>query len=279
MRAAVVGHMEWVEFAVVDRVPTQGEVVHAHKTFHEAAGGGAVAAVQLRKLGGSCTFFTAFGDDELGRRAQRRLQELGVTVHVAWRDEPTRRAFTYLDDDHERTITTLGPRLGPTADDDLPWEELDQVDAVYFTSGDAGAVRQARRARKLVATARALPALRGSGARLDALVASANDFNERYAQGDLDPPPELVVLTAGAAGGHWTAVEGRTHQFRAAQLPGKPVDAYGSGDSFAAGLAYGLGDGRDVAGALELAARCGAACLTGRGPYTAQLTDPGEPRR
>jgi hypothetical protein len=26
--------------------------------------------------------------------------------------------------------------------------------------------------------------------------------------------------------------------------------------------------------ALELAARCGAACLTGRGPYAGQLTEP-----
>jgi hypothetical protein len=27
----------------------------------------------------------------------------------------------------------------------------------------------------------------------------------------------------------------------------------------------------ELAGALELAARCGAACLTGRGPYEGQL--------
>jgi ribokinase len=279
MRAAVVGHMEWVEFAVLERVPTPGEVVHASETFEDAAGGGAVAAVQLARLTGGCDFFTAFGDDDLAERADRRLTELGVTVHYARRPRATRRAFTYLDAHHERTITTLGHRIGPSAGDDLPWDELDSVDALYLTSADAGAVREARRARVLVATARALDALKESHVRLDALVASAKDANERYAHGELDPAPDLVVQTAGAAGGTWTGVEGRSGEFRAAEVPAEPVDAYGCGDSFAAGLAYGLADNRGVAGALEVAAKCGAVCLTGRGPYGAQLSDPDGNRR
>ena len=55
-------------------------------------------------------------------------------------------------------------------------------------------------------------------------------------------------------------------------MPGPVSDAYGCGDSFAAGLTFGLGEGRPLAGALVLAARCGAACLTGRGPFAGQLT-------
>ena len=56
-----------------------------------------------------------------------------------------------------------------------------------------------------------------------------------------------------------------------AACPTTPVDAYGCGDSFAAGLTYGLAAGMDLPAALALAARCGAHCLTGRGPYEAQL--------
>ena len=55
-------------------------------------------------------------------------------------------------------------------------------------------------------------------------------------------------------------------------MPGAPVDSYGCGDSFAAGLTYGLGAGMALPDALALAARCGAVCLTGRGPYERQLT-------
>jgi len=48
-------------------------------------------------------------------------------------------------------------------------------------------------------------------------------------------------------------------------------DAYGCGDSFAGGLTYGLGAGMTLEEALALGARCGAACLTGPGPYEGQL--------
>ena len=278
MRVAAVGHVEWVEFAEVARVPRPGDIVGARRVWSEPAGGAAVAAVQLAKLaGGDGLFFTSLGDDELGHRARQGLEDLGLTVHVAWRaDEPTRRAFTYLDDDAERTITVIGPRLDPRGADDLPWHELAEVDACYFTAGDADAVRASRAARALVATARVLPVLREARVELDALVGSGADPSERYVDGTLDPPPRLVVRTAGARGGEWVGAEGRTGTWEAAELPGQRADAYGCGDSFAGGLAYGLGDGRDVSAALRLAARCGAYCYTGRGPYERQLTEPDE---
>ena len=53
---------------------------------------------------------------------------------------------------------------------------------------------------------------------------------------------------------------------------GPVVDSYGCGDSFAAALTCALGAGRELPDALQLAARAGAACLAGRGPYGAQLT-------
>ena len=105
---------------------------------------------------------------------------------------------------------------------------------------------------------------------LDAVVGSGADAAERYHP--LEPPPRYVAITAGARGGDWTGAEGNTGTWAAAPLPGPVVDAYGAGDSFAAGLAYGLGEGRDIGAALELAARCGATCMTGRGPYGRQLS-------
>jgi ribokinase len=269
MRVAVVGHVEWVEFARVDHVPDPGEIVHAAETWAEAAGGGAVAAVQLARLAGSSTLFTVLGDDELGRRSRRQLERQGVTVRAVVAPEPQRRAFTFVDSGGERTITVLGEKLVPSGGDRrLPWGELEGADAVYFVSGDAGAVRAARAARVLVASSRELPTLREAATELDALVGSGEDAGERYGPGDLEPAPRLVVTTAGRLGG-WMNPGG---PYRAASPPGPIVDAYGCGDCFAAGLAYGLAEGRDAADAVELAARCGAAVLTGRGPYGALLT-------
>jgi ribokinase len=272
MRVAVVGHHEWCEFAQVPNVPRPGEIVHAARSFEEPGGGGAVAAVQLRKLAGGATLFTAFGDDETGRRARARLTELGVSIEGGVHPEPQRRAFVHVDDAGERTITVLGPRLGPHGADPLAWDLLDETDAVYLTAGDVEAVRHARRARVLVATPRGLDTLADAHVELDALVSSGRDPGERYSPGDLDPVPRVVVRTLGAAGGEWETDSGETGRWDAAPLPGPIRDAYGAGDSFAAGLTYGLGAGWTIDRAVELAARCGAANLTGSGPYEGQLT-------
>src|SRR5439155_159005 len=182
VRAGVVGHVEWVDFAVVDRVPEHGAILHAREHF-----------------------------------------------------------------------------------------------AGYVAGGDADATRAARAARVVVATPRALPALAEAHVELDALVASANDPGERVAEGTLDPPPKLVVRTRGGAGGEWTAEEGRTGTWGAAALPGEPVDSYGAGDTFAAALTLALGAGRPLDDALAYAARCGATCLCGRGPYGADVSAIGPP--
>ena len=268
MRVAVVGHVEWVEFARVEAVPRPGEIAHAFETWEEPAGGGAVAAVQLGRLAGSCSLFTALGSDELGRRARAELTRHGVEVRAIPEAEPTRRAFTFVDDTGERTITVLGDKLRPRGGDSrLPWRELAGLDAVYFVSGDAEALHHARLARVLVATARELPTLREAGVQLDALVGSGEDEGELYRAGDLDPPPHLVVTTSGGLGG-WVQPGG---PFRPAPLPGPMVDAYGCGDSFAAGLTFALARGTPVDEAVAIAARCGAAVMTGRGPYAGQL--------
>ncbi len=275
MRAAVVGHVEWIFFARVDHVPAAGEIVHATDTWEEPGGGGAVAAVQLAKLAGRCDFFTALGEDELGRRAERELAALGVTMHVAERAAATRRAVTFVDDTGERTITTLGERLQPNADDPLPWSLFAEFDAAYFTAGDAAALADARRAKTLVVTSRALDVLDASGVSVDTIVGSERDPAERFDAARLTHPPGLTVLTDGARGGRFIAEGGREGTFEPAPPLGPIVDTYGGGDSFAAGLTFGLGSGLDPASALKLAARCGSACLTGRGAYRGQLTAAG----
>lgn len=270
MRAGVVGHVEWVRFVEVERVPEPGSIIHAEASWLGPAGGGAVAAAQLMKLAGGCDFFVAVGNDELGARARDALEELGLRVHAATRDEPQRRGFTFLDGDGERTITLIGDKLHPHGSDALPWEKLAEIDAVYFSAGDADALRAARQARVLVATARELPTLVEAGVQLDALVHSASDPEEAYEAGGLDPEPRLVVSTRGREGGTFV-VDGRSGTYASADLPGPVADAYGAGDSFAAGLAFALGRGDGAEDALAFAARCGAAAMTGRGAYEGQL--------
>src|SRR5689334_6833620 len=118
MRLAVVGHVEWVDFVPVDRMPEPGEVLHALGAFARAAGGGGVVAAVLAELGAEVDFFCALGDDTHGRAAVEQLEGRGVRMHVGWRQAPTRRALTLLEGEGERTIVTMGERLDPRGVDD-----------------------------------------------------------------------------------------------------------------------------------------------------------------
>jgi ribokinase len=260
VRCAVVGHVEWVEFARVPEMPPAGSIVHADDVWDEPAGGGAVVARQLALLAGRCEFFTALGDDELGRRAAQKLAALGIDVHVEW-GGATRRAWTHVEASGERTITVLGPKLLPDAP--LP---LAGYDLVFFVSGTAAALQAARAGRFVAATVRELPTLRAAGIPLELLVASANDAGEHY-DGSLEAA--TVVVTDGERGG---TANGERYD---AIPPARIVDTYGAGDSFAAAVAFALARGDALTAALALGARAGSAVIGGRGPYAAQLASVG----
>lgn len=255
------GHVEWTESVLVDHVPGPGQIAHADADWAEPAGGGSVVAAQLTKLAGTCDFFTALGDDELGHRSLERLVSLGVVVHPEWFGS-TRRAFVQVDAHGERTITTVGPKLRPRT---LP--PMDGYDAVFFVAGEPEALRAARAARYLAATPREVLMLIEGDVRLDLLVGSGTDPGERY-EGGLDVG--IVVLTEG---GHGGVADG--HRYEPAPVPGAVADTYGAGDSFGAALCFALARGDDLDAALALATRAGAAVITGKGPFTAQISDAG----
>ena len=259
-RIGVVGHVEWVEFVPVDRFPDPGDIVHADAPFRRPAGGGGVVAAVLAEGGAEVDFFCALGDDADGHAAAEQLTRRGVRVHPAWRERPTRRAVTLLDSAAERTIVTIGERLEPLGSDELEWGRLEGADGAYFTAGDVEALALTRGARVVVASARGRAALAGAGKRLDALVFSGRDPGECEWARRLESRSRVMVETSGARGGRWWGES--SGRWPATELPGKPHDAYGCGDSFAAGVTFGLATGQPVGEAVTLGARWGARCLT-----------------
>jgi len=259
-RVGVVGHVEWVEFVTLDALPAGGQVARGRDSFTRAAGGGGVAAVVAAELGAQVDFFCALGSDDVGRAAAAQLQQRGVSVHVAWRDQPSRRAIGLLVEGGERAVVTIGERIEPRGEDDLPWGRLAAAGAVYFTAGDAAALERSRAAAVVVATPRARGAFRDGGPSVDALVFSARDRDESDWAQELAPRTRLLVATDGASGGRWW---GETEGSWAPVEPdGPPRDDFGAGDSFAAGFTLGLARGLPVAAAAELGASAGARALT-----------------
>ena len=191
MRVAVVGHVEWIRFARVERVPGPGEIAHSTDDWEQVGGGGGVAAIQLALLADEAHLFTALGDDELGRRSRERARGARRALACGCRPAPQRWAFTHIDEAGERTITTVGPEApaaratttgcrGPSSP---RWTRCSSSPATSTH------LRWARRAPVLTATARELETLRRGAVELDALIGSGEDEAERYHAGDLDPEP------------------------------------------------------------------------------------------
>jgi ribokinase len=265
MQVAVVGHVEWAELLRVEEVPRPGGFAEASHLVVEVAGAGAIAARQIAKLAGSVIFYTALADDERGRQAQDELARASIRVETSFRPGSQRRAFVHVDGSGERTIIVFGDKLCPSGSDPLAWDELEQADGACFICGDEAALREARRARVLVATARWLPLLRRAGVRIDALVASADDPAEAYRAGELEPRPGLVVRTEGIAGGMYAVGDGVPRRFEPVTAGGSGGDAYGCGDSFLGGLTFALARRDPPEAAIAFAARCGAACCSAPG--------------
>ena len=170
-----------------------------------------------------------------------------------------------VDNEGDRAITVIGERLTPTLDDDLPWETLGECDGLFVTAADAPLLRACRSAAVLAATPRVrLPVLQEAGVSLDALIGSGLDPDEWAEPEQLNPAPQTLIRTEGAAGG----ISFPGGRYEPAPLPGPLVESYGCGDSFAAGVVTGLAAGWPLAKAITLGARCGAACATRFGPYS-----------
>jgi ribokinase len=172
--------------------------------------------------------------------------------------------------DGERTIVVVGHPLQPRAGDPLPWDLLAGMDAAYFTADEPAALRAARRARLLVATARRRPTLAAAAVGADVVVGSASDAREVSKRADYPVPPGALVLTEGAAGGRIETAAGAVRFSAPPAAPGGG-GAYGAGDTFAAALTFFLAAGLATAEACARAAHHGAAVLGALDPREAQL--------
>ncbi len=265
LKLAVVGHVEWMTFIEVDNLPKAGIITHSIRHKEEPAGGGAVSAIKMSTLiNKEVHFFTALGNDSLGRESYSKLNEHNLKLHVAWKDQPTRKGISFIDKKKERSITVMGNRLQPNAEDDLPWQILKSFDGIFITATNAKGLQLCRAAKTVVATPRVkIQEIQKANIELDALISSALDPDEQVPMKQLKKKPKLVILTKGSDGGE--SFPGG--KYKAFHAPSPLVDSYGCGDSFAAGVTTGIAAGLGIKEAIKLGAKCGAICSTHFGPY------------
>ena len=265
LKLAVIGHVEWVTFLMQDNFPSAGIINHANDYMQKAAGGGAVAAIKMGMLtNNKVDFFTALGEDKNGRECFEMLNNYNLNLHVAWKQQATRKGISIVDKNGDRSISIIGKRIEPKINDDLPWENLKNYDGIFITATDSNVLKETRKSKIITATPRlGLKVINNSKIKLDALIGSGLDPNERIESNDLIISPGITIKTEGSKGGECTP-GGR---YPAQEPKGKLIDTYGCGDSFAAGITTGMATGCKVFEAIKLGAELGADCTTYFGPY------------
>ena len=266
LKLAVIGHIEWVTFLKVDQLPIAGEISHAKDCFEEAAGGAAVAAVQMARLiNEPVDLITSLGKDNNGEKCYERLIKLGLNLKVAWREKPTRKGISLISKDGERAITVIGERLQPIASDDLPWSDMKNYDGIFITATDKEGIRLARKARFVAATPRTgKAALKNSKVKINALIGSGLDPGEEINYEELVPKPDIYIATEGKLGG---TVYPKKYKYKAIKPSSQEIDTYGCGDCFAGAVTTALAAKLNLDQAINIGAYCGAACSTHYGPY------------
>ncbi len=266
LKLAVIGHVEWVTFLKVDQLPLAGQISHAKDCFEEAAGGAAVAAVQMTRLiNEPVDLITSLGKDSYGEKCYKRLTELGLNLKVAWREKPTRKGISLISKDGERAITVIGERLQPMASDNLPWSDMKNYDGIFITATDEEGIRHARKAKFLSATPRTgKDTLKNSKVKINALIGSALDPGEKINHEELIPKPDIYIATQGKSGG---TIFPNNQNYKSIKPSSKEIDTYGCGDCFAGGVTTALSAKLNLNQAINIGAYCGAECSTHYGPY------------
>ena len=262
---AVIGHVEWINFLNVDQLPKPGVISHSKKNLEYPAGGGSIIAKTLSDLTyNQIHFFTALGKDFYGEECFKILSNMGIKLHVAWRDKPTRRGFSLIDSQGERAITVIGERLAPTYNDNLEWNILKDMDGVFITASDSEIFKIARSASTLCTTPRVgLNTINKSNVILDGLIGSNLDPGEIFSFSQLSVKPKYTFKTEGEKGG----IIYPGGRYKALKNKKRKIDSYGCGDSFAAGILYGFASKWNIDKSLNLAKVLGRDSSEFFGPY------------
>ena len=266
---AVIGHVEWINFLKVDQLPKPGVISHSEMSNEFPAGGGAVIAKTLSDLTfNDVHFFTSLGNDYYGEKSFNILSNFGLKLHVAWRDKPTRRGFSLIDSEGERSITVIGERLAPKYKDNLDWNIFSEMDGIFITASDSEIFKKARIVDSLCTTPRVgLNTINKSSVLLDGLIGSNLDPGEVFALSELSIEPRYTIKTEGENGG--IVIPGG--RYKAMKNNKIKVDSYGCGDSFAAGILYGLTSKWSIEKSLNLAKILGRDSSQFFGPYAKKI--------
>lgn len=290
-KIAVLGSSNMDLVFSVEEMPRTGETIKS-RGFHKVPGGkGANQACACGKLGGECTFLSAVGEDDSGKRLLESLEKAGVRTDKVLKKEndTTGMAAIMVAASGDNSIVIV-PGANQACDGEYVENNMDAIkeaDVVLtqFETPKEGVFKCIQEAKAAGKTVILNPApapdsipkeiLQG----IDFLTPNETELNrltgmpvetieelEKASKVLLAMGVKNVIVTLGKRGALLSNAAGSRICPAFTRL--KVVDTTAAGDTFNAGLAVGLAEGRCLEEAICLANAAAAISVTRNGAQT-----------
>ena len=277
IECTIFGGVVLVRFLEMEQYPKRGQDGLILQDFDIAGGCSINMAVTFNNLGGNGHVVSFVGSDPGGEEILDYMTSNGLSVkHVKRVTGETGYCLVILEKDGERTFLT---KKGVECTFDPSQLTIDEVNinnimvtGYFLLSDDAAKVIDClERARKNCRNFLFDPGPLVGEIKTEILerilgmanVITANEVEVKRMKLPKDTD-KLLVIKKGSSGGD-VHYKGNSFTYRAAKVDA--VDTTGAGDSFAAGLLFGLASGMDVKQAVELAVESSAKTMALKGPH------------
>ncbi|ASJ01898.1 sugar kinase [Thermococcus profundus] len=236
-----IGNLNYDIIMLIDHFPEFHEKVNAKNAVFGLGGAAGNTITWLAHMGLKTGFIGAVGRDEIGEAHIRYFQIIGVdTSGIKVVDEPSGVAVAMIHGEDKRIVKYPGANRFKTLDR----EYIKKARLIHLSSNPVETIRKAVSIAKeegiLVSVdigEAELP--KDVEGEIDYLLMNEDEYRRKF--GSLDPnlcSSKNLVITLNGGGAIIRDVKGNVEEIRG--LSAKVVDSTGAGDSFAAGVIYGV---------------------------------------
>ncbi len=239
-----IGNLNYDIIMLVDHHPEFHEKVNAQKAVFGLGGAAGNTITWLAHMGLKTGFIGAVGRDEIGEAHIRYFERIGVdTSGIRIIDEPSGVAVAIIHGEDKRIVKYPGANRFKVLDGDY----IGRARLIHLSSNPTETIREA----VSIASEKGVLVSVDIGeaelpkdveARIDYLMMNEDEYRRKYGSLDLNlSSARNLVVTLNGGGALIRDRRGETKEIRG--LSAEVVDSTGAGDSFAAGVIYGILNG------------------------------------
>ncbi|NJF25048.1 ADP-dependent ribose-1-phosphate kinase [Thermococcus sp. Bubb.Bath] len=248
-----IGNLNYDIIMLVDHFPEFHEKVNAQKAVFGLGGAAGNTITWLAHMGLKTGFIGAVGRDEIGEAHVKYFERIRVdTSGIRVVDEPSGVAVAIIHGEDKRIVKYPGANRFKVLDRDY----MGRARLIHLSSNPTETIREAvsiAKEKGVIVSVdigeAELP--KDVEARIDYLMMNEDEYRRKYGSLDLSlSTARNLVVTLNGGGALIRDENGNTEEIRG--LSAEVVDSTGAGDSFAAGVIYGVLNGWSLENSAKL---------------------------